>query len=64
VTHQLNEIPPDIHRVILLKAGKIVADGKKNDVLTEDKLLHTYGIPIRVSEVDGYYLASPGEANR
>lgn len=60
VTHQLNEIPPDIHRVILLKKGKIVADGEKAEVLTEENLYRTYDTEIRLSEVDGYYLASPG----
>ena len=60
VTHQLNEIPPDIRRVILIKEGKIVADGEKSDVLTEKNLFRTYDTAIRVSEVGGYYLASPG----
>lgn len=60
VTHQLNEIPPDIHRIILMKQGKIVADGEKRGVLTEENLYRTYDTDIRVSEVDGYYLASPG----
>ena len=60
VTHQLNEIPPDIRRVILLKQGKIVADGEKREVLTGENLYRAYDIKIRVSEVDGYYLASPG----
>ena len=60
VTHQLNEIPPDIHRVILMRKRRIVVDGEKNDVLTEENLFRTYNTNIRVSEVDGYYLASPG----
>ena len=59
VTHQLNEIPPDIQRVILLKQGKVIADGNKAEVLTEENLFTTYGTRMRVSEVDGYYLASP-----
>lgn len=59
VTHLLNEIPPDMDRVILLKQGKIVADGAKTDVLTEDNLRKTYGVAIRVAKVDGYYLAYP-----
>ena len=59
VTHQLNEIPPHIRRVILLKQGRIVADGEKREVLTEENLYRTYDTKIRVSEVDGYYLASP-----
>ena len=49
-----------IRRVILLKQGKIVADGEKREVLTGENLYRTYDTKIRVSEVDGYYLASPG----
>ena len=62
VTHQLNEIPPDIRRVILIRKGKIVADGEKRWVLTEENLFRTYDTNIRVSEVGGYYLASPGNS--
>jgi len=59
VTHQLNEIPPAIDRIVLLRAGRIVAEGSKDEVLTEEKLFEAYGVPVRVSRVDGYYLASP-----
>jgi iron complex transport system ATP-binding protein len=59
VTHQLNEIPPDIHRIILVRDGEIVADGDKQEVLTEENLHRAYQTQIRVSEVNGYYLASP-----
>ena len=59
VTHQLNEIPADIDRIILLKQGQIVADGTKDDVLTEENLRRTYDTEIRVARVDGNYLAYP-----
>ena len=59
VTHLLNEIPPDIERIVLLREGRIVADGPKDEVLTEDNLMTTYGTPIKVARVDGYYLAYP-----
>jgi len=59
VTHLLNEIPPDIDRVILLKAGRIIADGPKEAVLTEANLARTYDTDIRIAAVDGYYLAYP-----
>lgn len=59
VTHLLNEIPPDIDRVILLKNGAVVADGKKSTVLTEENLGNAYDTDIKVTKVDGYYLASP-----
>lgn len=59
VTHLLNEIPPDIERIVLLRQGSIVADGPKKEVLTERNLQTTYGTPIKVAQVDGYYLAYP-----
>ena len=59
VTHQLNEIPRDIERVMLLKTGRIIADGSKEEVLTEENLMQTYDTDIRVAKVDGNYLAYP-----
>ena len=60
VTHHLNEIPPEIDRVILLDEGKVVADGPKHEVVTEELLSRVYRTAIRITEVDGYYLAYPG----
>lgn len=60
VTHYLNEIPPEIDRVVLLQAGQIVADGPKRDVLRPTILSAAYETPIRVAEVDSYFLAYPG----
>lgn len=62
VTHLLNEIPPDIERIVLLREGSIVADGPKEAVLTEENLLMTYGTPVKLARVDGYYLAYPPSA--
>lgn len=59
VTHLLNEIPPDVRRVMLLREGRIVADGPKDEVLTEDNLEKTYDTRVRIAKVDGYYLAYP-----
>jgi iron complex transport system ATP-binding protein len=55
VTHHLADIIPEIHRVILLKDGRIVRDGPKAEVLTAEALTHLYGVPIEVSERGGYY---------
>lgn len=60
VTHHLNEIPPEVERVIVLKNGTIVADGPKTDVLTGEFLSSVYDTVIRIAELDGYYLAYPG----
>lgn len=59
VTHLLNEIPPEMNRVILLREGKIVADGPKTDVLSEENLRITYDTDIRIAQIDGHYLAYP-----
>jgi iron complex transport system ATP-binding protein len=63
VTHHLNEIPPEVDRVILLQQGRIVADGPKSSVLTSEQLSAVYETPIRVAEVDGFFLAYPGTAS-
>jgi iron complex transport system ATP-binding protein len=61
VTHHLNEIPRDVERVVLLKNGRIAADGLKDAVLTDKVLSRVYDADIRVAEIDGYYLAYPGK---
>jgi iron complex transport system ATP-binding protein len=64
VTHHLNEIPPEVERVIVLKDGKVLADGPKSSVLTAGLLTEAYDTPIRVAELDGYFLAYPGKQHR
>ncbi len=61
VTHHLDEIPPGIDRVILLQDGRIARDGCKEEVLTAENLSEIYETSIRVTEIDGYYLAYPGQ---
>ena len=64
VTHHLNEIPPEVDRVIVLKGGVVVADGDKASVLSSELLSSVYETRIRVAELDGYFLAYPGQALR
>lgn len=60
VTHHLNEIPPEVDRVVVLKNGTVVADGDKATTLNGELLSEVYETPIRIACVDGYYLAYPG----
>ncbi len=60
VTHHLNEIPPELDRIILLKQGAVIADGPKREVLNGELLSEVYETAIRVTEIDGFYLAYPG----
>jgi iron complex transport system ATP-binding protein len=59
VTHHLNEIPPELDRVVLLDRGRVAADGDKASVLRPEVLSPVYGVPLRIAEVDGYFLAYP-----
>ena len=64
VTHHLNEIPPEVDRVVLLQDGRVAADGPKKAVLSSELLSKVYETRIRVAEIDGYYLAYPGQARK
>jgi len=55
VTHHVSEIIPEIARVLLMKSGRIVADGLKEQLLTTEKLSGLFGVTVRVVENDGYF---------
>lgn len=57
VTHELAEIIPEVNRVLLMKDGKIMRDGKKEDLLTSEILSEIYGQNVTVAEKDGIYTA-------
>ena len=57
VTHRVEEIFPEIHRVILLQEGRILYDGRKEEVLTSQHLSPLFGAPIKVQQSHGYYTA-------
>ncbi len=60
VTHYLNDIPPEVDRIVALKDGCVVADGPKDAILTNELLSSLYDTQIRVAKVDGYFVAYPG----
>ena len=55
VTHHVSEIIPEIERVILLRKGGVLADGRKEAVLTETNLQTLFGVPIRLHKQDGFF---------
>lgn len=55
VTHHLSDLIPEIERVVLMKEGRIVADGPKRALLTETTLSALFGRPLRLVERDGDY---------
>ena len=55
VTHHLSDLIPEMERVILMQSGHIVADGPKQDVLTAPRLSELFGLPLDMSERNGYF---------
>ena len=60
VTHHIHEIPPEVSRVVLLKEGKIVADGEKADICTDANLSMLFDTSVHLVQANGYYQAMPG----
>ena len=60
VTHHIHEIPPEVTRVILLKEGRVIEDGDKDQILTNTNLTNLFDWPIRVIKENGYFQAMPG----
>jgi len=55
VTHHVSEIIPEIARVVLLREGRIVADGPTQDMLTSARLSALFGADIQIARRDGFY---------
>jgi len=57
VTHHLDDIIPEIDRVILLRNGQVYRDGPKQQSLSADVLSDTFGVEVEVVVRDGFYHA-------
>ena len=57
VTHHVEELPPGITHVLLLRDGRIVASGLARDVLTAPLLSETFGLSLQVERRDGRWYA-------
>lgn len=53
VTHHLADIIPEIDRVIMMRQGRIFADGPKTDLLNPAMLRGLFGVEVRLAEHDG-----------
>jgi iron complex transport system ATP-binding protein len=59
VTQHLDEIFPEIERVVLLHEGRVADDGPKDRVLRGAAIQQAFGAPLVVEEHDGYYDVRP-----
>jgi iron complex transport system ATP-binding protein len=57
ITHHIDEIVPEIERVVLLRDGRIVADGPKQSVLTALQLSRLFDAHVAIEAVGGYFYA-------
>jgi iron complex transport system ATP-binding protein len=60
VTHHVEEIPPQIGRVVLIEKGRVAASGPKDSILTSDQLSRVFDAPIIVETHDGHYFLRIG----
>ena len=57
VSHHVEEIPPGFTHALLLRRGEVVASGPLEQVMTEQTLSATFGLPLRLSYEEGRWAA-------
>lgn len=55
VTHHLEEVIPEIGRVILLRNGQVVDDGPTEEMLTDAEISELFETPVRIEHHEGTY---------
>jgi iron complex transport system ATP-binding protein len=57
ITHHIADILPEMQRMVMMRDGRIVADGSKRELLTEARLSELFGRAIAMTERGGYWNA-------
>lgn len=57
VTHHTEEIPDAFTHALLLSGGRRIDAGPIDDILTEERLSESFGLPIRLERRDGRWLS-------
>jgi iron complex transport system ATP-binding protein len=57
ITHHVSDIIPEIERILMMKDGRIVADGPRSRLLTEQSLSDLFRTEVRLTERDGFHHA-------
>ena len=55
VTHHVHEIIPEMERVVLLQNGRVMADGPKELLLSDERLSALFGVPVKIFPEGGYF---------
>ena len=56
ITHDITMITSIFDRVIMLKSGKIIADGNQDKVINSENISNLYGIDVEVFKNNGFWL--------
>jgi iron complex transport system ATP-binding protein len=57
VSHHVEEIPPGFTHVLLMREGRVVGSGPIEQVLTEEAVSATFGMPLRLIYQSGRWAA-------
>ena len=57
ITHHVSDIIPEIDRILMMKRGRIVADGPKSELLTASRLGDLFDTQLELTERDGFHYA-------
>lgn len=54
ITHHIADIPPEIDRILMMKDGRIIADGPKDELLTAERLSDLFKTEVHLTQKDGF----------
>lgn len=57
ITHHIADIPPEIDRILMMKEGRIIADGPKAELLTAPRLSDLFKTEVQLTQKDGFHHA-------
>ncbi|NLJ69911.1 MAG: ATP-binding cassette domain-containing protein [Clostridiaceae bacterium] len=52
ITHDITEIIPEFDHIMMLKEGKILAQGDKKEILNPENLRALYGLDVEINNID------------
>ena len=57
ITHHVSDIIPEINRILMMKEGRIIADGPKSTLLTAAQLSTLFQTEVTLTEKEGFHHA-------
>jgi iron complex transport system ATP-binding protein len=57
ITHHIADILPEMQRIVMMREGRIVGDGKKNEMLTAERLSELFNRAVQLEERHDYFNA-------